>query len=341
MIGGLAVAALVWAANSSWLYGAPGRRPLLLAHRGVAQTFPIRGLSGNEDTSKLIFPPEHAFIENTIASMEAAFEAGADTVELDVQRTADGRFAVFHDAALEFRTNGRGPIRAHSLESLKALDVGFGYSADGGKTFPFRGKGVGLMPSLDEVLARFPEREFLIDMKTGDAEDGAALAVLLGTLPRERATRLAAYGGKHAMEALARAAPSMRLMSKSTLLNAALMYFALGWTGYVPAACHNTEMRIPLRFAPLFWGWPHRFVGRMDAVNTRVMLVAGDGRWSEGFDTPESLHSIPEGFAGGIWTNRIDRIGPVLKPAVPSDGRSGQGRPQPPDVEAVRRELEP
>ena len=98
----LAIAASLWAGNSSWLHGATGRPLLLLAHSGLAQTFPITGLQGSEDTSKIIYPPEHAYIENTIASMAAAFEHGADIVELDVQRTADG----------------------------------------GGKTFPFRGLGV-------------------------------------------------------------------------------------------------------------------------------------------------------------------------------------------------------
>jgi glycerophosphoryl diester phosphodiesterase len=51
----------------------------------------------------------------------------------------------------------------------------------------------------------------------------------------------------------------------------------------------------------------------MDAVNTRIVMVAGNGRWSEGFDSVDSLRSIPEGFSGVIWTNRIDRIGAVLK----------------------------
>jgi glycerophosphoryl diester phosphodiesterase len=36
------------------------------------------------------------------------------------------------------------------------------------------------------------------------------------------------------------------------------------------------------------------------------------GRWSEGFDTPDSWQTIPDGFAGVIWTNRIDRIGPAM-----------------------------
>jgi len=105
----------------------------------------------------------------------------------------------------------------------------------------------------------------------------------------------------------------LRVMSKSTLIRASLAYLALGWSGYIPAACRGTELHIPLRFASLFWGWPHRFVERMASVDTRVVIVAGDGRWSEGFDSPASLQSIPAGFAGVIWTNRIDRIGSALK----------------------------
>lgn len=108
---GLALLMALWLGNSSWLYGAPGKPPLLLAHRGLAQTFPIAQLSGSEDTSKLIYPPEHPFLENTLASMAAAFEHGADIVELDVQRTADDQFAVFHDELLEYRTNGQGQVR--------------------------------------------------------------------------------------------------------------------------------------------------------------------------------------------------------------------------------------
>ena len=312
-LGGVALLAALWLGNSSWLHGAPGKQPLLLAHRGLGQTFPIAGLSGAEDTSKLIYPPEHPYLENTLASMAAAFEHGADIVELDVQRTADGQFAVFHDELLEFRTDGQGPIRARTLAELKQLDVGFGYTADSGKTFPFRGKGVGLMPSLDEVLARFPERELLLDVKRGDAAEGEALAAVLRRLPPARLARLAAYGGDAAMQALRQMLPSLPVMSRRSLLRASLSYLALGWSGYVPDACHDTEIRIPLRFAPLFWGWPHRFVARMESAGTRVVLVSGQGRWSEGFDTVDSLSDIPAGFAGAIWTNRIDRIGPLLK----------------------------
>jgi glycerophosphoryl diester phosphodiesterase len=102
-------------------------------------------------------------------------------------------------------------------------------------------------------------------------------------------------------------------MSKRSLVGAGLAYLALGWTGYVPVVCRNTELHVPLRYTPLFCGWPHRFLAHMHAVNTRIVIVAGNGRWLEGFDSVDSLRSIPEGFSGVIWTNRIDRIGAVLK----------------------------
>jgi len=50
----------------------------------------------------------------------------------------------------------------------------------------------------------------------------------------------------------------------------------------------------------------------MERANSLFVLVAGDGKWSEGFDTVEDLKQIPSNYSGGIWTNRIDRIGPIF-----------------------------
>ena len=49
---------------------------------------------------------------------------------------------------------------------MQSLDIGYEYTHDGGKTFPFRGKGVGKMPSLTEVLEKFPNEKFLINIKS-------------------------------------------------------------------------------------------------------------------------------------------------------------------------------
>jgi len=53
----------------------------LLAHQNLDQTLGIERIMNDIDTSKRLYPPEHSFLENTIASMEAAFQAGADIVE--------------------------------------------------------------------------------------------------------------------------------------------------------------------------------------------------------------------------------------------------------------------
>ncbi len=93
-------------------------------------------------------------------------------------------------------------------------------------------------------------------------------------------------------------------MMKSALIK----YELLGFTGYIPAELHNIELHLPLKYAEFLWGWPHNFIQCMDSVNTRVVIVAGNGKWSEGFDTKESLGIIPNDYSGYVWTNRIDII---------------------------------
>ncbi|TCL75159.1 glycerophosphoryl diester phosphodiesterase [Hydrogenispora ethanolica] len=309
----LGFSVLVYLNNSSWTARPRAVRPWLLAHRGLAQTFHTEGLTNETCTARRIDPPEHPYLENTIPSMAAAFAAGADVVELDIQPTRDGWWAVFHDWTLDCRTDGQGVTREHTLAELKALDIGYGYTADNGKTYPFRGKGIGLLPTLPEVLARFPERAFLIHIKSNDPAEGRLLARYLKTLPPPRRARLAVYGGDQPIAALQRGLPELRVMSRASLIRSLLSYMALGWTGYVPAACRDTEIHLPVKFAHWLWGWPNRFLERMAAANTRVIVVAGSGEFSEGFDTPESLKQLPPDYWGGIWTNRIDCIAPLFR----------------------------
>jgi glycerophosphoryl diester phosphodiesterase len=299
--------------NSSLFTKVREEDPLLLAHRGLGQTFPMEGIKSDTCTAERIFEPEHSYLENTIPSMEAAFQAGADVVELDIHPTQDGDWAVFHDWTLECRTNGNGVTRDHTMEELKQLDIGYGYTADHGETYPFRGKGIGLMPTLDEVFEHFPKESFLIHIKSNDPEEGEQLAQSLSELPEERLNQLTVYGGDEPIRALSSLLPDVRVMSMSTLKSCLIPYELIGWTGYVPVACEGKQVHIPEKFASFLWGWPDKFLNRMDEADTRVILVAGDGGWSEGFDAREDLQRLPPNYSGGIWTNRIDRIAPVVK----------------------------
>lgn len=295
--------------NSSLLVKRTDKKPFLLAHRGLAQTFPMEGITGDTNTAAIIYEPEHPYLENTILSMEAAFKAGADMVELDIQLTKDGVFAVFHDAELGYRTDGKGSISEHTMEELKALDIGHGYTADNGKTYPFRGKGIGLMPTLNEVMEYFTDEAFLLHIKSGSAEEGLKLAQFLNSLSAKRLDKLAVYGANEPISVLKEKLPNLKVMSKQTIKDAFIPYILLGWSGYIPEQMKNSFFYLPEKYARFLWGWPNRFIKRIEDANSIFVLVAGDGEWSEGFDSKEDLKKLPKNYKGGIWTNRIDRIG--------------------------------
>jgi glycerophosphoryl diester phosphodiesterase len=307
----LLVTGVLWAGNSSVLWGTGADRPSLLAHRGIAQTFPLDGVRAGTCTATRIHPPDHTYVENTVVSMRAAFDAGADMVEFDVQVTSDGQLAVFHDALLECRTDGTGRVADHTLAELRRLDLGYGYSADNGATHPLRGTAVGLMPTAQEVVDAFPGRELLIDLKNDDPADGERLADYLTTLPAARLATISVYGGDNSVEAVRSRLPQIRATSKKIMKDCLIAYLASGWTSRVPDSCHHTELHLPQRYGQYLWGWPDLFVDRMREADTRVILVDGDGDWSEGFDRPEDLDSVPDGWSGWLWTNRTDVIAPL------------------------------
>jgi glycerophosphoryl diester phosphodiesterase len=308
------LAAFIYLNNTTWLVFDRPERPTLLAHRGLAQTYDAEGVTRDSCTATRIHTPEHPFLENTLPSMQAAFAAGADIVEFDIHPTTDGHFAVFHDWTVDCITGGRGVTREHTLAELKALDVGYGYTADGGKTYPFRGRGVGMVPSLDEVFDTFPERRFLLHIKSNDPAEGTKLAARLRQLPAERRAKLMVYGGERPIAVMRSEMPDFAAMSPATLKQCLLRYAAFGWTGVIPAACRNSLLVVPVNYAPWLWSWPDGFVNRMKRVSTEV-FVAGryDGGASRGIDTADDFRTLPKPLSAGIWTNRIDRIAPLVR----------------------------
>jgi glycerophosphoryl diester phosphodiesterase len=303
--------------NASWFESPHGDGHIkLIAHRGVHQTFSKEGVGNDTCTVDRIYPPTHDFIENTLPSMEAAFNAGADVVELDVHLTPDKQFAVLHDWTVDCRTEGKGVTEQLDMAHLKTLDLGYGYTADGGKTFPLRGKGVGMMPTLPEVLARFPDKRFLVNFKSRRAEEGEALAKLIGEHPEWRNAMWASYGGAEPTWKSTELISGLRGYTAGSVKDCAIAYEMTGWTGIVPDACRNAIVYVPSNFTWAIWGWPHKFTKRMEQAGSTVILIgpyeSGD-IGSSGIDSVEDLKAVPKNFAGYVWTNRIELIGPELK----------------------------
>ncbi len=139
------------------------RRPWLVAHRGGAALAP----------------------ENTLAAFEEAARLGADAFELDVHLTADGEVVVFHDDDTLRVTGEPGALEGRTLAEVRRLDAGFTFTADGGRTFPFRGRGLA-PPALRELFSRFPHRMNIEAKRPDPALAEALVAVVRAAGATER-----------------------------------------------------------------------------------------------------------------------------------------------------------
>jgi glycerophosphoryl diester phosphodiesterase len=124
--------------------------------------------------------------ENTLASFQVALEHGAHLLEMDVWRTRDGEVVVVHDDTVDRTTNGSGRVADMTLAEIQTLDAGYRFTPDGGRTHPWRGRGV-TIPTLAQVLAAFPEAAVLVEIKdTTPAMPEAVLAVIDAAGARRR-----------------------------------------------------------------------------------------------------------------------------------------------------------
>ncbi|MFW6199219.1 MAG: glycerophosphodiester phosphodiesterase [Gemmatimonadota bacterium] len=80
--------------------------PEIIAHRGYSAVAP----------------------ENTLAALTAALEAGATSIEVDVQTAIDGTPVLIHDPHLGRTTSGVGPVRRRTVGQLQSLDAGGWFS---------------------------------------------------------------------------------------------------------------------------------------------------------------------------------------------------------------------
>jgi glycerophosphoryl diester phosphodiesterase len=150
--------------------------PLVFAHRGGCALAP----------------------ENTIAAFDRGVAVGADGVELDVHLSRDGTVVVHHDDTLDRTTSDSGPLAARTAAELSRIDAGHAFFD--GRGHPFRGQGIGV-PTLREVLGRYPDRRIIIEMKVDSREMGQAVAHEVRLAGAGDRVCLAGYGARSAAAA--------------------------------------------------------------------------------------------------------------------------------------------
>lgn len=303
--------------NASWLAPKPVGGVKLVAHRGVYQLYDHKGLGRDDCTADRIEQPVHDYLENTTRSMQAAARLGADTVEIDIAPTADGRIAVFHDWIVDCKTDGQGDTRSKTLAELQALDIGHDYTADGGKSFPMRGKRKDRMPSLEEALAALPNTPIIFNFKSKNPREADQLAAALRAARRDViARRDAFYGHSGPVDRIRTHFPKAWAWTKEDAKACTKAYALYGWTGIVPDNCRNGILMVPINYQWAFWGWPNRLIQRMDSVGAKVVVIGPYGKeQATGLVLPEQLGEIPADFNGYVWVDDIWTVGPALRPA--------------------------
>lgn len=127
---------------------------IVVGHRGAAAHFP----------------------ENTSASFDHAVSLGVDAIEFDLRVSRDGVVVVIHDPTVDRTTNGTGAVADLTLAELKQLDAGARFTPDGGRSFPWRGRGLQIL-TFDELLSRYESMPLLIELKVATAVQGAREAI--------------------------------------------------------------------------------------------------------------------------------------------------------------------
>ncbi len=117
--------------------------------------------------------------ENTLTSFARALETGAAILESDVHLTRDGVPVLIHDDSVDRISDGSGRVADQSLEELRRLDAGYRFSPDGGRSHPFRSRGLRI-PTLEEAFDAFPGARFNLELKeaTPGLVQGAAECVI-------------------------------------------------------------------------------------------------------------------------------------------------------------------
>ena len=178
--------------------------PIALAHRGGAGEAP----------------------ENTLAAFEVAVALGYRYLETDVHLTRDGVLVAFHDERLDRVTDRAGAIAELGVAEVEAADAGYVFSPDGGRTFPFRGRGI-RVPRLEAILARWPDARVNIDPKSdvcvrplGALLDrlGAWERVCIGSFSDRRLRRIRALGRGRACTSMGPQAVALARLTTSSAL---------------------------------------------------------------------------------------------------------------------------
>ncbi len=233
--------------------------------------------------------PDNVGLENTSKAFEAAVTLGFRYLETDVHATRDGELLAFHDAHLDRVTDRVGALGDLAYAEVATALVG----------------GREPIPRLAELLEKFPQARFNVDLKSpGGVEplvelvagSGAQDRVCVGSFD-ERVLRR--------FRARMRARSSVPVATSCGLLAAtATAFLPVGRRGPTLARDTGVAFQVPRRFRDRVPVVDRRFVDRAHAAGRQVHV------WT--LDDPAEIGLVLDLGVDGIFTDRPDVLRDVL-----------------------------
>lgn len=118
---------------------------------------------------------------NTIAAIKLALKNQADIIWISIQLSKDKKFVLYSPNDLSALSEKQGKISDFTLNELKQIEI----STSSKKENIWIKENLSI-PSLEEVLKKFPKTKFFIDLKSPDADEDEQAALLLDLLQKTK-----------------------------------------------------------------------------------------------------------------------------------------------------------
>ena len=229
--------------------------------------------------------------ENSLAAFERALADGANALELDVHRTADGHFVVSHDPDGQRMAGADEYIHAITLDQVKKWNIAAGSDHDD--------PGHHVVPSLEETLQAFPGVPMSIDLKPDDPSAVPSLLEVVARHTAEDRVTLASFSTRVVRRMRGLGYPGRTTLSK---LEVALVRF-------LPVAVarryvEGNAAHIPVKNGMVRLDGP-RFIARCRTLGLRVDY------WV--IDDPRQARQLLDAGATGIMSDDPAAIAPVFR----------------------------
>jgi glycerophosphoryl diester phosphodiesterase len=225
-------------------------------------------------------------LENTLEAMEAARDLGFQYLEIDVRSSRDGVVMVFHDERLERITNGTGRLADYSFAELDSARV----------------HGSARIPTLAEVLERWPDMRLNIDLK-----DDASVQPFVEVIEKHGAhdrVLVASFSDRRRLRALKRLSRPTA-SSAGMAVNAAIRVLSpLGLTRWVAKLARVDCLQVPLHFRglPVVTGG---FLRRCQSAGIPVHV------WT--INERPMMEALLERGVSGLVSDRADVLAQVMR----------------------------